>query len=724
MTPNYDKQAVLDAALARGIVALFEQDTRLKQYGKEWRGACPLHNGKNANFAVNPETSLYHCHTCKVSGDIFTFVQAMRGVDFPGALSLVAEFAGVSDTPHSTPPRRSAPAPKPAPAPVFLDPALAADAHNRLINDDAARLWLAEYRGLTTETLTRYQIGLIPAQGGDEPRLTIPVYGARGSLLNIRKHLPAWRPGLTDERRRELGKTKQWQAGLTTGTLFPLSALDGVQDVLLVEGELDALLASQLGIACVTGTGGAPNWKLENTEALRGKCVTVLYDNDGPGQSGQQSVAKTLFAAGVCVSLLHYPEDVKDLTEWVVTHGATVDDVRRAIAAAVPFAPTDTPNSPHGESPQSAGTATPPKRKTIAESVIDLADVPPPGEIETLFGQYFVKGLAHWLTGATGIGKSTLLYNILCAMAEGTELWGIACEQRRVLYLDLESGTQGRGKKIERLYRDAPRVRGQLLFLDDALRYPDELPALIEFAKERAVDLVVFDTARRNFAVKDENDNSEFYQKIVPVLDALKSAGVATLTLGHPSKNGNGSARGASSQEDAGDANLSLTMHRGDKDDPKGIVILRVTKNRLLGMDIPPLILRRAGNDHFERVDEADALPPETTKPLTKKQQCAEMILTALGARDGSPLSYNLLTAQMNDCGFSLGTSKTAIKELSAAGKIVKHDVGYLLPAAAVPRGMTFGAAPATASDALFDKSDGGDDEGAFYDGDDPFHED
>jgi len=29
----------------------------------EWRGACPIHRGKNDSFAVDPETGRWFCHS-------------------------------------------------------------------------------------------------------------------------------------------------------------------------------------------------------------------------------------------------------------------------------------------------------------------------------------------------------------------------------------------------------------------------------------------------------------------------------------------------------------------------------------------------------------------------------------------------------------------------------------------------------------------------------------
>jgi DNA primase len=43
---------------------------------------------------------VYHCFGCQSSGDVFTFVQETEGVDFKGALELLAERYGVELVPE------------------------------------------------------------------------------------------------------------------------------------------------------------------------------------------------------------------------------------------------------------------------------------------------------------------------------------------------------------------------------------------------------------------------------------------------------------------------------------------------------------------------------------------------------------------------------------------------------------------------------------------------
>lgn len=50
----------------------------------EWRGTCPIHHGKNENFAVDPATGWWFCHSvCGRGGDLLELEMALTGGDFP-----------------------------------------------------------------------------------------------------------------------------------------------------------------------------------------------------------------------------------------------------------------------------------------------------------------------------------------------------------------------------------------------------------------------------------------------------------------------------------------------------------------------------------------------------------------------------------------------------------------------------------------------------------------
>jgi len=68
---------------------------KIERSGVNFKARCPFHNEKTPSFFISPGRSSYYCFGCSASGDIFTFVEEFEGLDFKGALKLLANKAGV-----------------------------------------------------------------------------------------------------------------------------------------------------------------------------------------------------------------------------------------------------------------------------------------------------------------------------------------------------------------------------------------------------------------------------------------------------------------------------------------------------------------------------------------------------------------------------------------------------------------------------------------------------
>lgn len=78
------------------IVDIIQQRTALQKAGRNtMKGLCPFHNEKTPSFYVWTDSNSYHCFGCKESGDVFTFVMKMQGLDFSDTLRELANKAGV-----------------------------------------------------------------------------------------------------------------------------------------------------------------------------------------------------------------------------------------------------------------------------------------------------------------------------------------------------------------------------------------------------------------------------------------------------------------------------------------------------------------------------------------------------------------------------------------------------------------------------------------------------
>ncbi|HEY0979671.1 MAG TPA: DNA primase, partial [Candidatus Paceibacterota bacterium] len=77
------------------IVDVVSPYVKLTKSGRNWKGLSPFNKEKTPSFYVNPERGTYYCFSSGQGGDHFEFVQKMEGVDFKGALKILAEKAGV-----------------------------------------------------------------------------------------------------------------------------------------------------------------------------------------------------------------------------------------------------------------------------------------------------------------------------------------------------------------------------------------------------------------------------------------------------------------------------------------------------------------------------------------------------------------------------------------------------------------------------------------------------
>lgn len=84
------------------IVDVVTPYVKLEQSGKHLKGKSPFTTERTPSFFVSPDTNLFHCFSSQKGGDIFNFIQEVEGVDFRGALTILAQKAGISLSKNNT----------------------------------------------------------------------------------------------------------------------------------------------------------------------------------------------------------------------------------------------------------------------------------------------------------------------------------------------------------------------------------------------------------------------------------------------------------------------------------------------------------------------------------------------------------------------------------------------------------------------------------------------
>jgi len=152
-------QHFIDELIARAdIVEIIGARVQLKKAGREYKACCPFHDEKTPSFWVSPDKQFYHCFGCGKHGTVLGFLMDHDHMAFPEAVEELATRLGV-EVPHEgggdAGPRRA------EDSLYDLTKEVAGFYVECLTRDARARDYVAR-RGLTAETLERFQIGYAP----------------------------------------------------------------------------------------------------------------------------------------------------------------------------------------------------------------------------------------------------------------------------------------------------------------------------------------------------------------------------------------------------------------------------------------------------------------------------------------------------------------------------------------------------------------------------------
>lgn len=325
------------------IVEVIGGYVELHKAGRHFKGKSPFTSEKTPSFFVSPERGMYYCFSSQKGGDLFTFVQEMEGVDFRGALKILADKAGIELVPED-PKKRDA---------RDQQYALLEEATKFFFKAREALPEVTKYvkdRGVTGETIHTWRIGYAPdewralrsylrskkftdeeilkaglikqADGGKEPydvfrdRVMFPIMDASGRVVAF-----SGRTLKKDDAVPKYVNSPETELFQKSEILYGYDkARQGIRHYdfsLIVEGQFDVVLCHQAGYqnaVAVSGTALTPQHV-----ALLGRLsnrVVLALDADGAGVRAVKRSALLLLKKGMDVKVAHMV-DGKDPADMI-----------------------------------------------------------------------------------------------------------------------------------------------------------------------------------------------------------------------------------------------------------------------------------------------------------------------------------------------------------------------------------------------------------------------
>ncbi len=73
------------------ILDVVGEYVKLEKRGRNYIGLCPFHDEKTPSFSVSEDKQICHCFGCKKGGNVFQFIQEIKGVSFVDAVRELGE---------------------------------------------------------------------------------------------------------------------------------------------------------------------------------------------------------------------------------------------------------------------------------------------------------------------------------------------------------------------------------------------------------------------------------------------------------------------------------------------------------------------------------------------------------------------------------------------------------------------------------------------------------
>ena len=317
---------------------------QLKRAGRNFKGLSPFSGERTPSFIVSPEKNIWHDFSSNKGGDVFSFIMEVEGIDFRGALELLAQRAGVDLSVYDSEGSQEFARQKRR---LLEAHELAARYYQQsLLQNNRALEYVFQKRGLSKDIVQTFKLGYAPDSGdalvrfltkkgfskdeldrgglmnrygGDlfRGRMMVPLMDASGRVIgftgriitdepNAPKYLNTPETPLYNKGRHVFGFSQAKE---------PIRKSDYA---VIVEGNLDVVSSHQAGITQVVATAGTAITEAHLKALVRlTPNVRLAFDGDAAGLAATERAIPIAQAVGIDLTIINLPLTAKDPDELI-----------------------------------------------------------------------------------------------------------------------------------------------------------------------------------------------------------------------------------------------------------------------------------------------------------------------------------------------------------------------------------------------------------------------
>jgi DNA primase len=327
---------------------------QLKRAGRNWKGLSPWTAEHSPSFVVSPDKQIWHDFSSGKGGDMFSFVMEMEGLDFRGALELLARKAGVDLEQYETASRGKGGNNKDR---LYAANELATKFYQLQFSKNKLALeYVLQKRLFSKATALEWRLGYSPNTGtalvdfmkhqgftNDELKLaglTSQNYGSSRDMFRGRLMIPLCDPsgrviGFTARILIDNPKAPKYINTPSTpvydksrhvfGLHLAKEAIRKSNFAVLSEGNLDVIQSHQAGVRQVVATAGTAltEQHIKALSRLTGD-IRLCFDADRAGMAATERAIPVAAKVGVQLSIIGIPSGKdpdelikKDVAAWL-----------------------------------------------------------------------------------------------------------------------------------------------------------------------------------------------------------------------------------------------------------------------------------------------------------------------------------------------------------------------------------------------------------------------